>query len=218
LWLRNGKNLPRCFFQRLVPGVKYSSPSFHTHNNDGIPHNSQVQAPDDLFHVQVPCVPCDLFCSSPFFREVFPRLTTRLSTNPHQLLCEVSVTVLKKKISLGNFGSTTYVLFMFVMENTSVVITVVTDFPQRPWKNRLKIVKKHDFCALNQSKLWRTNSTSKNKTLVVVCWHREDQVIQYMFPGLMDNHDRAHTVSNSIDFLVTDSHDVSWWLVVTSKK
>jgi hypothetical protein len=31
---------------------------------------------------------------------------------------------------------------MFGMENPSVVITVVTDSPQKPWKNRLKIAKK----------------------------------------------------------------------------
>jgi hypothetical protein len=32
---------------------------------------------------------------------------------------------------------------MFVMENDSVAITVVTDTPQTPWKNRLKIAKNH---------------------------------------------------------------------------
>ncbi len=31
------------------------------------------------------------------------------------------------------------------MENPSVTITVVTDSPQKPWKNRPKIAKNHDF-------------------------------------------------------------------------
>ena len=36
-------------------------------------------------------------------------------------------------------------LYMFVVENPSVIITVVTDSPQKPWKNRLKITKHHGF-------------------------------------------------------------------------
>jgi hypothetical protein len=44
-------------------------------------------------------------------------------------------------LSIRHFGSTTYVLYMYVVENPSVAITFVTDSSENPWKNRLKMRK-----------------------------------------------------------------------------